>query len=318
MSTTDFLSPLALSATVTPIDVATLGQPDNGTPSSAQQFRILNPNRMPMLIDQIRFSAQVGVADYTAGFQYTETLFNVLADIKLGSIPLTKGLMPIAAICPSYNPAQISLVSDSQVQLGNRNNFFYTNYVSIWHLPKPLYVPPNVQLTCDMLNVPAGMRCVIIGRSVPSGWPIPPKIYVPWASCVQVSDPTQDLLNFESGTSELVNPHDQPLRVTRFLGGRSISDQSNSAQSNPERRTFTARMSLSNGKTVVRDPVPFYTLFPPIRRYFDIDALLQPKEFVRVFMQQPYGSGGVALGLDGMYVSMIGYRELQTPGGSKP
>jgi hypothetical protein len=82
-------------------------------------------------------------------------------------------------------------------------------------------------------------------------------------------------------------------------------------------------MSLSSGKMLVRDRVPFYNLFTPSRRHLDIDGILQAKEFVRLFVDAPDGFTipvdplqQASAGLADLAVGMIGYRVLKTPQGS--
>jgi hypothetical protein len=84
----DFLSPLHQYAPLDPFPAA-------GSEQSPDPLLLLNPNKTAMLVDQFRF----------AGNRPNSVLANwdwlyLSVDLRLGSIPLTNGLVPVPAIVP--------------------------------------------------------------------------------------------------------------------------------------------------------------------------------------------------------------------------
>jgi len=147
---------------------------------------------------------------------------------------------------------------------------------------------------------------------MPSGMAIPEKIYVPWAcatSCYVTDVP------YISGDSDIGNPFDEPLNVDYFTGWNVNSTQADSQST--LKTPFTFQATLSNGKVLARDPIPFGALFPPDRPMLRMRALLQPKEFVSVVLDVPQPvSGNTSLNFT--TVGMTGWRELKTPLGALP
>jgi len=316
----DFLSPIYLrSGAQLRVTDGSVCEPD---PS-----KLLNPNRTAMLIDQLRFSGPT-----IASMSESDVCQYILADIKLGAIPLTNGLVPVGAFAPTYlkYPA-----------FPGASGFPQPDTQLTFHLPRPMYVPPNVQLNVKFARAPFGsinttgtpalptnpfdMVMGVAGRSMPAGWPIPEKIYVPWVGATSIYDAVTD---WESKDSELGNPHREPLFVKRFVGFNGSTFLNRPA---PNGNTynglygnaapdFNVRMTLSSGKMLVRDPVPFYHLFPGDRPFFDCDGLLQQNEFVRAMISMTPTLVGAAAQTDLRFttIGMIGYREIQTPQGAQP
>lgn len=315
----DFLSGIYLrsSATLTPAD---------GSVCNPDPQKLLNPNRTAMLIDQLRFSGPT-----TSQLSSGDICQYILADIRLGATPLTNGLVPIGAFAPTYLKYPSS--ADAFGGLPDTQLTF--------HLPRPLYVPPNVQLNVKFARAPfsginatgtpplplsnVDMAMGVAGRSMPSGWPIPEKMWVPWIAATSVYDAVTE---WESKDSELGNPHREPLHLTKIVGfngstflNRASPDGTlyNGVFGNAA-PDFNVRMTLSSGKMFVRDPVPFYHLFPGDRPFFDTDGLLQQNEFIRAMISMtPVLAGPAAqASLRFTTIGSIGYREIQTPQGAQP
>lgn len=314
----DFLSPLYLRSS------APLSQADGST-CSPNTVNLINPNRTAMLIDQFRFSGP----NSQGSMQESDVCQYILVDLKLGAIPLTNKLIPIGAVAPtylkypSYPGSSGGVLPDTQLT---------------WHLPRPLYVPPNVQLSVKFSRAPFAainhtgtpliptsafdMTLGVAGRSMPAGWPIPQKIIVPWVNATSVYDAVTD---WESKDSDLGNPHQEPLRITRFVGFNGTTMTRVSPDGNsyaglygniaPD---FNVRMTLSSGKMLVRDPTPFFHLFPGDRPFFNCDGLLQQNEFVRAMISMTPVENIEQTDLRFTTIGMIGYREIQTPQGAEP
>lgn len=302
----DFFSPLLLSTEV--------GLSSSGV-IQANPTDLLNPNNTAMLIDQFRFSVQW---TNTGTTNYYTPIFILSTSIQIGAVPLTNGLVPVMAICPTYDLS--------------------TEPTLVWHLPKPLYVPPNVTLYVNMALNPSYpgnyatdyIRVAVVGRSLPSDYPQPQEIYAPWASAA-VFDKNSNQISTLAGRQILTspdnalgNPNDTDLMVTRFVGFRS-ADITTSVTDYEGADTCTLKMNISNGKLLVREPTPWYHLFPNSRRFFDTRALLRGKnsvrtggEFVRAqFSFQSFTYSSVDYTNIGTnYVGMIGYRKVPTPVGA--
>lgn len=312
-----FYSPLNLSAEV----VAPQATFAVGALASPQAVALRNPNRAAMLVDQFKFLfdpwAMLPLVNpvRTAQFQ---------AQIMLGGIPLTNNFVPVVALCPTYNATA-----------GSGGDQFSAKASLTWHLPRPLYVPPDVAVSAQFTHIPLAaqfpgssftgpMRFAVTGRSLPRDFPVPEEIYVPWATHTRCDD--NSISTFTSKDKDLSNPFAQPLRVTRFIGhapaiyvqtaARGTINEIFSAQFNP----LTVRMTFSTNKILVQTDTPFYNLFTPSRRTMDVDGILPAAGFVRAVVHAPDGFATAALltnqQLLDLSIGMIGYRVLKTPQGS--
>ncbi len=307
----DFLSPLHLFAALDSFPAA-------GSEQSPKSEHLLNPNKTAMLVDQFRFAG----ASPNVGTPLVSTLadwdFAYLGvELRLGSIPLTNGVVPIPSLCPRYFgfPDQLGT-------LGLHDT------VLTWHLPRPLYVPPNVQLYARFVRqdiFPANNRATSIdnigfsavGRSMPADYPVPKKIWVPWATATQCKTAVQ---RFISKNQDLANPNTELLHVTSFVGFNTVGPNIAHDPTFPQIAPLTAQMTLSSNKMLMRDPTDFFGLFPADRGVLDVDAVLQSKEFVQAELElTPLTTGGHAVEYDAIAyttIGMIGYREVQTPQGA--
>jgi hypothetical protein len=301
----DFLSPLHQYAPLDPFPAA-------GSEQSPDPLLLLNPNKTAMLVDQFRF----------AGNRPNSVLANwdwlyLSVDLRLGSIPLTNGLVPVPAIVPRY--------------FGFPGAGSISDTVLTWHLPRPLYVPPGVQLYARFTRqdvFATGNRATsitntgfsVVGRSMPSDYPIPAKIWTPWVTATQCKQqPNQDdITRFVSTDQELANPNTELLHVTSLNGFNCGRLQG--GLSHPTLSPLTAQMTLSSGKMLMRDPTDFFGLFPTDRGSLNLDAVLQSKEFVRAELElsPPSGAPSEESTIAYTTIGMIGYREVQTPIGVQP
>jgi hypothetical protein len=275
---TDFLSPLLLATDAFALNA-------NGVSVIPNTVQLINPNRTPMLIDQFRVTS-----GYPPGWAMVQM------KLTYGSTPLTNSFIPLSAFMPAYHD-------------------FSADSTRVWHLAKPLYVPPDVQVGVEFkvvntlgttLSSNAMYNFGIAGRSLPAGMPVPKKIYVPWACATTVYDTTNP---YVSSDADLGNPFDSVLNLD-YLCGFAAQTSEESIQ-----RYFTVQMTLSNGKVLARDPIPFYALFPPNRNILRMRAPLQPKEFISVVLDMPVPGGN---NMRFTTLGMTGWRELDTPKGAQP
>jgi len=325
MGRPDFLSPIFLAK-----QLGTFAS--EGSEITPPNIDILNPNRTAMMIDQFRFSFGTvsDGSDLGSGFPPSY----ICADIRLGSIPLTNGLVPIVALCPRYlGGGQLGLID--RVRANNTNG---EETMLTWHLPKPLYVPTDVQITArfvrrtpypvsgDPNGTSPPMGFGIAGRSMPEGMQKPKTIWVPWATYTQcrVSSASSKFGGggtsqiYVSQDSDLGNMHDSPLNVTQFTGWNARY-AIGGVRSGMVRSPFFVQMTLSNNKMLIRDQTPFGLLFPSDRGYFNLNAKLMAKQFVRAELEiDPPSGADAAETLEGTTIGMIGYRELPMPWSAQP
>lgn len=282
------LSPLFISALV----------PAGSTNVTVNPTTLANPNRAPMLVDQFRLMP-APQSDGALITSFPSQLTQLQINLHMGNLPLTNGFVHVLSTMP--RPLFAGL---------------------IWHLPKPLWVPPDVQISVQLRVVGATTTLStiisyfsIVGRSVAGGVPIPKTIYAPWAASA-IQDPNNTAsTRWITPDNALGNPFNEPMRVTRLLG--FVQNGAQTAKTD----THTVKMTLSNGKMLVRDPVPFSMLFPggTVQAglgdlggtgYFDISGVLQPKQFIRGIVD--YTATDSMMNVLGM----VGYHEVPTPRGS--
>lgn len=295
-----FWSPLHLSAAVP--NLSGVGQSVTVNPQ-----KLLNPNRGPMLVDQ---------------FRVTGTLLDpsiVSLELHLGSIPLMSGPVTLGGLMPRYlrgnaNGAQNSL-----------------DYIFVWHLPKPMLVPPNVQLTARLATegmgpawgasyerIPAvsNLRFSVVGRSLGEDAVIPDEIAVPWVA--ETTTRLNPYDNFVSGDGDLINHHNVPLYVQQFVSVRNALGIAGDATAYVN--DVYVQMTGSNGIAVIRDPAPYGLLFPEDRGILEASCVLQPGQFIRAGITSGPQSGtisspitGTPINLGFISIGMVGYRMVPTP-----
>lgn len=296
-----FWSPLHLQGTSESLAAA-------GDTSTINPRNMLNPNRGPMLIDQFRFAFK---AD-SRGYSYPNTSFlsAITAEIALGVIPLMSKPVTLGAFVPQYvgeysgEPPAGPLYANPGVD---------TTFVC--HLDKPLFVPQNVQMTMRLghqanANSPAlpfdSVRVSIVGRSLPEDEPNPDRIWVPWFSETKTTTSENE---FTSADSDLINSHNVPLHVKALCGVNLEGHGANT----PTIGDLRIQMSASNGLAFIRDPTPFFALFPQDRNRFAVDTMLQPGQFFRCRLTNGVPGQAAVRPVGFTAVGMTGYRLVPTP-----
>lgn len=303
MSPSDFLSPVITQsyAQMAAVDGA-VAEPD--------PVPLRNPNRTAMLVDSIRFRFPL-----TAGSVLTRPNFigsQFLAELWLGGTKLTNGPQPIASFCPAFV------------------SYAMFPYTATWNLPRPMYVPPNVPITAKFtqklpqatgVDALAGQFGIsTVGRSMPAGMPIPENIFVPWVSSTTVY---KAVTTWESADNELGNPFNQPMKLKRLVGfngktqSREIPGGATTLLYANRAPDFTIQATFSNQKMLIREPTPFFAVFPGERPFMRLNNTLQPKEFIRVYLDMT-AIGAQDVDLAFTTVGMVGYREMPTPQGALP
>lgn len=304
MNAPKFWSPLHLSDTVGTLNSI-------GDDLTVNPQKLLNPNRGPMLIDQFRFSGR--------NLTYLPGLAVIAAEIRFGSIPLMAKPVTLGAFAPRYTGAAGNGI-DSAI-LANGTPSYDTTLV--WHLAKPLFVPQNVQVTVRLIRqrlfapgtltepvttIPS-VRVSVVGRSLAEKEPNPDSIWVPWVAETKAQVASNQ---FSSGDADLINNHDTPLNVKAFT---AVSYSTGSGTPYPA-SNLLVQMTGSNGTAIIRDPTPFGLLFPVDRGLLEVDANLQPGEYMRARLEIPsVPPGAVAADSQVQFTSigMVGYRRVPCP-----
>jgi hypothetical protein len=334
MSRPDFLSPIIMQDAVHFTDSIGSAQP--------RSIRLLNPNRCAMLVDEFRFYPSI-----REGTESLIDLDDVFCNIKLGSIPLTDDFVPVYGMALNYNlQASGQMFVDDWFVSGIEAGYTY-------RLPKPLYVPPDVPLEIMLRKVANALvvntssydvMVVVAGRSMPEGMPKPDTIYVPWTSSFSVDPnytPAGTFTDAEpmvvaSPTNRLGNPHGEDLFLTKLTGPYLVYRHPEGTTQNnffPE-RAVTIQATLSNGKIVIRDKIPYWDVFPLTKPWIDMKAVLAPKSFIKVQLNADSNFWETGVGGAGIYTSVTptsnstrlrpirlcvqGYRILERPWGAMP
>ena len=281
------------------------GEGDGG---SSLPLAIYNPNKTAMLIDQLRFSfheESILAIDFARGAA-------LQVEVLLGAIPLTKQFVTLGALAPRYYGPLPEFTGNFANDHGPNGDNALT-----WHLPKPLYVPPLVQVSINVkvralfAGDPAiypPLAVTVVGRSLPDNFPVPGEIDIPWVTETRCNTLAT---SFVSSDGDLVNSNDVPLNITQFVGCNYNAEANDASPGD-----FRVQMGLSNGTMLLRDAIPFFLAFPSDRAVLPVSARLQPGAFVRLELESatPAGapSGANACGVTA--VAMHGYRTIQTPG----
>lgn len=311
-----FLSPLLLSAPT----LAVLDSPTSYT--SVQMLNLMNPNKAPMLIDQIRFDFEQLAFLALPPLNIFRALAELTVRIKLGGIPITNNYVTLGSLAPRFNGIN--------ADLGNVRPAFsyFGEWVFSWHLIKPLYVPPNVQLSIEIsrqepfvtaeapFTIPI-FPISIVGRSLPIDYPIPDTIEVPWVSDFRVAKNLSSRV--VSNDSDLINTHDVPLNVRHFVG-YNYTKKFPGVTYPVTPADMTCQMTASNNTMFIRDPQPFFSLFPVQNGVLNVNARIQPGAFFRCELEiqnVPTGAPVNADAIEFTSVAMHGFREVQTPQGAR-
>jgi len=293
--------------------------------------QLINPFKTSMLLDEIRFQVSaVNAAGVVQDGAFTDLTGVLHVQLDMGRTPLTKGFVPVWALGKQLD----ALLETSLVSAISNSRRFVT-----WRLPKPLFVPPGefvipqFKLRGDLFNplaavpaagVNADVRVTYFGRSLPSDYPWPKNLHVPYVaawSAPVLSSGDVAITNYEveSTEADLVNSLNEPLRLQRFLGRlmTQVPNDSFSGVSAPGdtidvgSQFLLVRMGGGTGGIAVRDEVPFHHLFSAIDKAWTVGALLPPKSFFQAFLRTGDLSALAGPRRWVPQIAMVGWREVQ-------
>lgn len=293
-----------------------------------QSLAMMNPSGEPMEIRSFLFSA----------FQ-AEPSIQTLANIggmysialRVAGKPLTNGPIPMW----NFGPA-ISLGGETvfeQAPVGGIRNTSIASYR--WMLDRPLYIPAGVSIEVSIRSTGSFSKPVTVGvtasGSVVPHKPKPSRVDVPWV-CVYASKS----FNWDeegsdaSPETQLINPFDVPLEVSRFVGRiNQLTDYfAGDLSSNDTTefiipsvlglygQTFKVKMNDSSGNPVVRVATMFRNVFEAKNRSWELGVTLAPRQYYKIFLEKGVLAGaslvaGIKSSRASVVVSMVGCRKEQ-------
>lgn len=270
-----------------------------------QTNELRNPYQTAMLVDEIRLYSAV-----TPDQQLTNSpvLMNDIPKfrLKLGSQELTDEFVPQYLFGPTLDWFSfISAITPSGYG------------VTIWRLPKPLYVPRNGFINATFANDAAFWQAAIAGRtlesftvdfgialaarSLPSDYPVPEYVDVPYVSKFLSEDFSSAVpIQFQSSETDLKNPFQEELQVDQFIymveqgiykaeqSGyttlRPVMDPTQGELPDVLARILTMKIYTYSGAVVQRDPIPLGVIASPAHRSWPLKTALPPKGYVTCYV----------------------------------
>lgn len=286
----------------------------SGASGAVPAATMKNPMGQDMEILEIKFELS-GSTLYSGSPIFGGTVW---CELTMGSIKLTNGSIPVWCFGRAENPEIESTSSVAAV------GYVFNNYS--WRLPRPLFVPAGAVVTASFthtgfVKTAVNVRVGYSGRTV---FTKPKKLYVPWVSkfLSKAFNPLSAAGVDTSSELDLVNPHPEVFHLQRFVG-RTLAIEPGGGSTfdfedvNPQSfgsQYLTARITDSYGRPIVRNFVPFYSIFSPVTRSWEMDngASLDPEAYYIVNLKKDatvYDTDGIGQA----FISMVGWREMENP-----
>jgi len=266
---------------------------------------LASPFRAPVLINEIRFSVGAGQVPHLV----RDMSPAILCQFSVGRAEFSPMPIPISMYCTSMQ----RLVMEAQAA----SDLIASDIVFVlqhrWKLPVPLLVPSGSALTAQLSRVPeAGatddvtVSIAYAGCYLDSSEPLPDKIQVPYVTAFYPPPEgwfdASSLSTFYLTTErQLKNVLDIPVNVQRFIGRFYFISDNNIVEFTDD-GTTVVEMKDSYGRSVVKDPSPFGSLFDFNRRAWTFSKILGPREQYSMSIRN-------AATTNLPLVSMVGWRE---------
>lgn len=253
----------------------------SGRGGLADSGALSQPFRRPFWLDEVRWSIRVPT-DATLTTLAAGGLIS--AKFALGRMVVSNDFVPIHCYAPSFQFTRSSFGCAEEC-------FDHTNTVTRlsfshyrWKLPKPLFITPGQQFTCEYERIADGlgdavMQIAYAGRYVDQKIKTPKAIDVPFISAWL---PTPGSTFAQSSEKDLVNPLPVPLHCQRMIGrvlrlqAASCTTRMDSTVATPTDANIVIKDSY--GHNVVRDFLNFYRVFDYNRRAWTFNRILPSKE----------------------------------------
>lgn len=270
-----------------------------------------------MYIDEIRFTVlykQI-MTQVAGGVPETGIAGVVSAKLTMGNVGLTNQFVPMHLFAPVIETSDESQAGTPDAT--GPVSFPQNHYQMIrWKLPRPLLVSPLNPIQCvlkrefgiDSLAQSMFARVNYLGRVIldPNFTP-PATAPVPYVSSYVRSLGTSTVAI--SGQNLLSNPFLVPLNVQR-LNGRVIlstngliEDQDVESVRDRNTTNITIKIRDSKGQDVVKDYLPFFSVFDVARKSWTFNRVLQPKELYTVYFS------GITAATESPRIAIVGWRE---------
>jgi len=273
-----------------------------------------NPFREAMVVDEFRFHAR---GSSVAGGNVVQDALRV--GIRCGRQLLTATRTPVSVICKARD-ANAENFGFGLTPLGTGGDVSY-----VWRLDKALYLPMDGRVDIDVTLVGADLAqlsgaytidIAMAGRSLPSNFQQPKKVFVPyaakWLSPVVSGAAGAGVVQLlaTSQPSDLRNIHQEPLIVTRFTGLVTASiTEAVCVDGAGAFRDAQIMLYKHDGELGLRDQSPpFDVLAFPTRSWVTKNAILEPNGYFIADVN--YTPVAADIILTRLLLGMVGYHEI--------
>ena len=275
----------------------------SGSNGSVPPAALKNPMGADMEILEIKFELSGLSKDGTSSvFGGT-----IGCELVMGGYKITNGSIPVWNFGRAEN-----IEGESQVDFSAPQKT-YLSYS--WRLPRPLFVPAGAVLVPNFTHfgyVPQAVN-VRVGYSARTVFTRPKALYVPYVAKYvskafnPISAPGTDV----SSELDLVNPHPEVFHLQRFTG-RILNIDSQGQADEIFSPGFSARVTDSYGRPIVRSFTPFRSIFGMLTRSWEMDngTELDPEAYYLVNLRKSAITGALGAGSSQAFIGMVGWREM--------
>lgn len=301
---------------IAPIHLSAAVQLQPGASSGVSSNALMNPMGQDMELLEMKFMVSTTLSTSTLLPQPFGGSIGV--DLSLGNFKLTNGSVPVWGLGRAENLAVETVAGFYDAVVTN----WFVACIYSWRLPRPMFVPAGAVVAPKFSHfgyVPNTLT-VRVGYSARSVVKSPRVSYIPWASTYssKVFNPITTASSDVSQEKNLLNDTGRTFNLQRFTGRTQFTSQAGTAyEADPATfatRYLTLRMSDSYGRPLVRNYVPFRSVFGDITRSWELEevgAQLDPGAYYRVLLKKATMTmaGSQSLGQAQAFVTMVGWRE---------
>ena len=215
-----------------------------------QQSALTCSEKRAMLVDAIRF----------ANVDSPGASLSLLSmELRLGRVPLTNGMVPVAHLAPIANQlataAQYYAPGDGFVE---------------WRFARPLFVPPGLGLhplfgintVGGITGVVSSFSTAVLARVMPANFPALNKVAVPYVTSYGLNAPDiaggADAGSIDVPPDTLSAPGDAEVFHVQYIGVRplNMSSKDDMASYVDEARNMTLTLHRANGDAIIPRATP--------------------------------------------------------------
>ncbi len=262
-----------------------------GSSGSASKLSLTHPNAMPMMLHEVKFLAYSGSVSSAIGGAA------ISAQFTLGEAPITNGAIPFFMFekAPYIGAEKLSFGAINSAYMAFR-----------WKFDRPLFVPAGQSLLPTftnnglLVNDSFTVKISMAGTTLAKGYR-PKKVYYPYISCfssvpLDMTAASSDV----SAESSLANMTDRQIAVTLTSNQADIYSA-----------LINIRMFAADGFPIVKQKVRFPNVFSPQDRAWEVNHVLSPLDYYRVYIDTDAPLGGVNAGTYAQaHVALHGFSEV--------